>query len=302
MWDMPAGWVSVPPRSSLRVADFSVTAAPGVECYVVMMGGDGGGLQANVNRWRDQVGQEPISVAEVAALPQYNLFSNPATFVEVEGNYKNMEADVVDGAKLVGLIHSFPAFTLFVKMTGPTVLVDGELPRFLKLCESFRASDPRLGSGAGPSNNTGPQGPANEGLNWTVPAGWSKTEARTMRLVNFATGDGAECYISVLGGTGGGVLMNINRWLKQIGKPEISADGVAGLTHIPVLGQQVPLVDGTGDFKGMEGEGAAGQGLMATIVLLPNKAVTVKLIGPAGAVAAQRDTFVNFAASIVEGN
>lgn len=298
---MPTGWVSVPPRSSLRVADFSITSAPGVECYVVMMAGDGGGLVANVNRWRDQVGQAPIDAAEVDALPKYTLFSNPATFVEVEGNYKNMEAEVVAGAKLVGLIHSFPAFTLFVKMTGPTALVDEQLPRFMELCASFRASDPRLGSGAGPSGNSGPQGPANQGLSWTVPAGWSKTGARSMRLVNFDVGAGAECYISVLGGSGGGVLDNVNRWLKQIGKPEIGADGVANLTHIPVLGQQAPLVDGTGDFKGMDGEDTSGQGLMATIVLLPSKAVTVKLIGPAGAVAAQRDAFVNFAASLVEG-
>ncbi|MGK0218824.1 MAG: hypothetical protein ACI9HE_002320 [Planctomycetota bacterium] len=300
-WDIPEGWTSVPPRSNLRIADFSIDAAPGVECYAVAMGGDGGGLVANVNRWRDQVGQPPISAEAVAALPMHPLSLRPAPFVEVEGDYRNMEAAVVSGAKLVGLIHTMPGFTLFVKMTGPTDLVDAELPRFLALCASLDITPPSSDSGAAPSGNSGPQGPADGGLNWTAPETWSKTAPKTMRLVNYDAGDGVECYISVLGGTGGGVLGNLNRWLKQIGKPEIGADGVANLTHIPILGQQAPLVDGTGDFKGMNGEDAAAQGLMATIVLLPDKAVTVKLIGPAGAVAERRDAFVNFAASIVEG-
>ncbi len=306
-WQTPEGWSEVPPRSSLRVADFSMDRDPDLECYVVAMRGDGGGLLANVNRWRGQVGAAPVDEAALADLPKRTLFRTPAPLVEVSGDYSNMGAPTIPNAKLVGLIHSLPAFTLFVKLTGPAEAVDAEMEAFFEFCANLDIEGPPSG-GQGPHGGAGgdPHGGAPTaggpvaGGNWQVPEAWSQTAPKPMRLVNFQLEGGGECYVSVLGGGGGGALANVNRWLGQIGKPAIGESELASLPRVSMLGKEGMLVEGSGDFEGMGAASAADQGLMAAMVELPDRAVFVKMVGPAEVVSAHREAFLAFAQSLTE--
>lgn len=303
-WQTPEGWNEVPPRSSLRVADFSMDRDPDLECYVVAMRGDGGGLLANVNRWRGQVGAGPIDEAALADLPKRTLFRTPAPLVEVSGDYSNMGAPAIPNAKLVGLIHSLPAFTLFVKLTGPAEAVDAEMEAFFEFCanldiEAPTTSTPGPHGGAPHGGASATGGPVAAG-DWQVPDAWSQTAPKPMRLVNFQLEGGGECYVSVLGGGGGGALANVNRWLGQIGKPAIGEADLAALPRVSMLGKEGMLVEGSGDFEGMGAASASNQGLMAAMVELPDRAVFVKMVGPADVVSAQREAFLAFAQSLTE--
>jgi hypothetical protein len=55
-WEVPAGWRAAGPRP-MRLASFEVPDAGGAgDVSISSLAGDGGGLLANVNRWRGQVG------------------------------------------------------------------------------------------------------------------------------------------------------------------------------------------------------------------------------------------------------
>jgi FKBP-type peptidyl-prolyl cis-trans isomerase/serine/threonine protein kinase len=64
------------------------------------------------------------------------------------------------------------------------------------------------------------------GVSFKVPANWSQGKASTMRLASFAetrNGETADISVTQLGGDGGGLLANVNRWLAQLGLSEIEA-------------------------------------------------------------------------------
>jgi hypothetical protein len=64
---LPTGW-SVGPENSMRKATWIVTGPNGstAEIAVTVFPGNVGGLTANVNRWRGQVGLAPASADEIA--------------------------------------------------------------------------------------------------------------------------------------------------------------------------------------------------------------------------------------------
>ena len=110
IYDTPAGWVEKA-GSAMRDINFTI--------------GAGGGLLANVNRWRSQMGASPLTEEEVAALPRKPLFGQQASFVTVDGSYTPGmgKTDVFENYRLLGLIIASDAGAVFVKMTGPKDLV-----------------------------------------------------------------------------------------------------------------------------------------------------------------------------------
>ncbi len=57
-WAAPEGWVEEPPANQMRVAQYRLPAADGdaedATMVVARFGGDGGGIQANIDRWIGQ--------------------------------------------------------------------------------------------------------------------------------------------------------------------------------------------------------------------------------------------------------
>jgi hypothetical protein len=128
-WSLPAGWTQDAERA-FRVATFRSSEQPDVECYVTVLHGDGGGLEANVERWRGQLGTSaaPADVLERRALP---LLGGEGALVEIR-------ARAPDERAMLGAVRLFGERALFVKLTGPAAAVDAERARFLELCGSLR--------------------------------------------------------------------------------------------------------------------------------------------------------------------
>ena len=137
-WDTPEGWTEVP-ATSMRDINFTVGSDGIGECYVSRLPSTGGGLVENVNRWRRQMGQEPMSEEEVNAMPTRVVFSRPATYVAVDGSFTGMGGKAtIDEARLLGVILNTGNGAVFVKMTGPSDLVTANEDEFDAFCASLR--------------------------------------------------------------------------------------------------------------------------------------------------------------------
>lgn len=142
-WDTPEGWQEAPADPSSGMAGMrliNLTFGPNGEgeCYFSAMPGDAGGLAANVNRWRGQMGLGELSEEEIKALPTKTFLGRDATYVSLEGDFKAMGAsEAKAGYRMIGLVQPAPQFTLFVKMTGPRELVTANEAAFEQFCQSI---------------------------------------------------------------------------------------------------------------------------------------------------------------------
>jgi len=133
VYELPEEWKKEA-ASQFRTLNFSIGEEG--ECYVSRVGG---GLDANLNRWRGQMGLDPASPEEIRALPKRLLFGMESTYVELDGAFKGVgAAESKPDYRMVGLVLSLPDVSFFVKMTGPkTLLVENE-EKFTQFCESLK--------------------------------------------------------------------------------------------------------------------------------------------------------------------
>ena len=144
----PPGWVEAPPRGSssmggMRIIDMRFGKNQEGECYLSMMPGSAGGMAANINRWRGQMGLPPYTEEQIQNLPKKPFLTHEAVFVDFGGDYKGVGAEQSSkGYHLLGLLMEAPQFTLFVKMIGPEALVDGNKKEFDEFCQSIALGKP----------------------------------------------------------------------------------------------------------------------------------------------------------------
>lgn len=124
IYTTPGGWEEKA-ASMMRAVNLSFGENSEGECYVARLPGAGGGLVANVNRWRGQMGADPLTEEEISALPKKPLFGQPATYMAVDGDFSPGmgSSDVKKNHRLLGLILASDTGAVFVKMTGPNKLV-----------------------------------------------------------------------------------------------------------------------------------------------------------------------------------
>src|SRR5512134_3885859 len=122
----------------MRIVTFAPRGATGTECYITVLGGSGGGVEPNLNRWREQMGQAPLDAKALAALETIQVLGRDAKLIEVSGNYTDMQGNQVESAGLLGVVCSIDGALLTVKMTGPRDIIEKERDRFLAFCRSLR--------------------------------------------------------------------------------------------------------------------------------------------------------------------
>ena len=310
-WTTPAGWEDLPARM-MREANLTVSGHPDVECYLTLLSGRHGGLDMNINRWRQQMGQPELSANEIAALPRKPLLGGEAHFITIDGTFGGMSGEVqLDDARMYGLVYIDGDQAYFVKMTGPRDVLAAQEANFLAFTASIAQSV--AAAAAMPATETTPAASNPHGaavdtaaaaapvaesvLQWTGPEGWQDAGPRMMREVTYTIGD-TECYIAMLPGDAGGVAANINRWAGQMGQPALDEAALAALPRIEMMGQQAPLVDVAGEYTDMQGAQKAGYKMLGALVTTDTHMVFVKMTGPGVEVDAQKDKFIAFCASI----
>ncbi len=129
-WEVPDDW-KPSTTSSMRYASFTVAGGTGApaDMSVVVLGGDAGGDLANVNRWRGQVGLDPVADSDLQSLITH--VASPA------GDILTVNMAGAKARVLAGWIHN-QGQTWFFKLTGPDALVAGEKEKFAKFLQSVQ--------------------------------------------------------------------------------------------------------------------------------------------------------------------
>ena len=128
-WKVPEGWQEQAP-SSMRVGSFLIKGktAQQADISVVPLSGMAGGDLANINRWRGQIGLDPISEAD---LPKQSQTLSPA-------GRKMLFVDFANGEKrLMAAIYTRSDRTWFFKMAGEDATVASAKPAFLQFLKSL---------------------------------------------------------------------------------------------------------------------------------------------------------------------
>ena len=314
-WTVPAGWEEKP-ASGMRVASYGVKRPDGrsVDISVVAMGGGAGGELENVNRWRDQIGLEPATEADLAGLRSIIPSGNrQVVMYELDG-----KKAVLDGkypARTLAAILPAGEMTVFFKITGESALVAEQKPQFLAWLKSVdtgggggesapeasassSASAPAPASASavsgGSERASGGGGGGADGLpNWQVPSSWKAAGPKPMRLASFDIPDAAgngDVSISKLSGNGGGLLANVNRWRGQVGLAPLEAGALAAnsKTVATAGGDSGTWVELVGTEKT----------ILGAIVARGEVSWFFKLTAPAPVAAKNRDAFEQFVRSI----
>ncbi|HAV61453.1 MAG TPA: hypothetical protein DCY13_03710 [Verrucomicrobiales bacterium] len=140
----PGEWIWVAQTSPMRKAELKVESADKKQAAEVVFfhfgAGQGGGVQANVERWYGQFaeGRDKIN----ARSENKTVNGIKITYVFAEGTYLSgppfgQKVPMKDHA-LVGAIVEDPGGSVFVKMTGPKELTKSAEPAFRKMVESAR--------------------------------------------------------------------------------------------------------------------------------------------------------------------
>ena len=145
-WTAPEHWDAQGARA-MRAATYTIhTNREGTaECAVFFFGtGQGGDVQANIDRWINQF-QQPDGTpsSERAKSSRSEQSGWPLTKVEVAGTYTagmgpGQAQEPQAGYQLLGAIIEGPQGAVFFKLTGPQVVVDESRDEFDALLASIR--------------------------------------------------------------------------------------------------------------------------------------------------------------------
>jgi len=130
----------------MRAATYSIVPATGdtgvAECVVNFFGpGQGGGIDANVERWKSQVlGADGKPAA--AKVEKKTVRGVAITMVDASGTYTGMGGPMmagkpVPGYRLIGAIAEGPGGNVFFKLTGPAKTIAAQQKSFEQLLMSI---------------------------------------------------------------------------------------------------------------------------------------------------------------------
>jgi hypothetical protein len=138
----PASWVSRPPTSTSRLAQFIVPGSDSAEVVVFFFGASmGGNVDANLTRWHGQFTAGDAKPAyERVTRDSSGAF--PLTIAEYSGTYRRGigmgSADSVrTGQTLIATIVETPRGAMFIQLFGPSARVAAERDTFLKFVKGI---------------------------------------------------------------------------------------------------------------------------------------------------------------------
>jgi hypothetical protein len=141
IWTIPADWQQLPP-SQFLLAEFSIAGTNGAtaEVNVAELSGEGGGLAANVNRWRRQLGLPAADETEFSkSISTLDIPNSQATLVDLSGtDFKTGKP-----TRLVGAIVPQNGQTWFYKLMGDETVVAQQKDAFIQFIQSAKYPNAR---------------------------------------------------------------------------------------------------------------------------------------------------------------
>jgi hypothetical protein len=297
----PEGWTESAP-GSVRVASFRIAKdSKQADVSVIPLAGAAGGDLANVNRWRGQVGLEPVTEAELKQSAEaVQIAGAPAELYELSG--KNPGSG--DAMRVLGAIQHRDGVAWFFKVSGDDALVAEQKPAVIEFLKSVKfeapdasalpASHPPLDGMSMPSA-TAASAPAEGRPTWQVPSGWTETPGGQFLVAKFLlTGSGsaqAAVNVSASAGDGGGFANNVNRWRGQLGlAPQSESEINSQARTVDASGAKATFVE----LSGTDPRSSQPMRVLGAMVPQGGQTYFYKLSGDAALVESQRSAFETF--------
>ncbi len=145
----PAEWISEPPSSAMRQAQYRLPRVAGdpedAELAVFYFQGGGGGVQANIDRWIGQFAKPDGSPAtDLAKTSKKESHGIPITIVDVTGTYMAgmgpmlSETKAKPGFRMIGAVAEAANGPWFFKLTGPVKTVTKWESSFLSFLDTIQ--------------------------------------------------------------------------------------------------------------------------------------------------------------------
>jgi hypothetical protein len=133
-WNVPAQWVETAPRAMIYKS-FAVSGDAGAKAEITIsfLQGGGGGLLANVNRWRGQIGLSPIEAGQLDDVTEtLTTLDGKATLVDFVGT----NAKTGQPARMVVALVPHGEKTWFYKLMGEGKAVGGQKDSFVEFVKT----------------------------------------------------------------------------------------------------------------------------------------------------------------------
>ena len=238
-WTTPNGWEQKK-ASSMRLAQFTIPGANGAtaELAVTSFPGDVGGELANVNRWREEAGLEPV---QQAASDAVSIGAQSGKLYEFNG----AQLSILVGWAMTN------GNSYFFKMRGDKAVLTQARPAMIEFLKSIRFQS---ASPSAPTPAIDTPAPAASALTQPVlqaPAHWKEQAGSAMTVKSYIVADDtlgkATVTLTTLAGKAGGSLANVNRWRSQAGlEPVTEAQLTESTKTVDAAGAKGTLVDLTG--------------------------------------------------------
>ena len=134
-WEAPSSWTPSS-GSKMRLASYSIPYSDGIgDLSIMTLSGDGGGLEANINRWRNQIGL----ISETL----YSINESADKRINEIGMYYMFEIVNPENSESAFLCSIIPnnGSTIFVKLTVTLRGVSEIRNDFKYFCDSFKISN-----------------------------------------------------------------------------------------------------------------------------------------------------------------
>ncbi len=138
----PVSWTWESPSVQFRALQYAVPAQGGGSgaaelIFSVFAAGDGGPIDANVQRWVSQFRGEDGGGA-TAKIEDRAVAQIPVKLIELSGSYQGMgQAAPRPGMSQLGAILQPPGSTVFVRLIGPTATVEGNRADFMAMIDAL---------------------------------------------------------------------------------------------------------------------------------------------------------------------
>ena len=146
-WNAPSPFTSRPPSSRMRAAEYTVNGDESALMTVFFFGpGQGGSVQANVDRWVGQMQQpDGRNSQDVAEINTRSVRGINVTIVDVSGTYNasmmGAPSTPQENQRMLGAIAEGPQGPIFFRLVGPSATIASVVDAFDGLVESFAPAE-----------------------------------------------------------------------------------------------------------------------------------------------------------------
>lgn len=296
-WAAPSTWETQPLTNLINKGYYRLpeTAGSRPELTISAYPGPAGGLTANVNRWRRQLGLSELDAAALEKeIGSVQIGGQTLRVCELSGT----RPDGTNGFML-GAVLALPSETWFFKMSGQTPALEASRTAFREFINTLQIGDaPKSAPIAPPAtpapSTSGQTAPVKMGF--VAPNGWEEQPASGMRDASFRIpgADGKDADVSLIRLSGGTDAQNVNMWRQQLGlstMPDAEAAGV--LSAVKAGPREVRFYDQSGT-----GETPDRARILAAIWDEGGTTWVARVRGSHTHLEAQRESFVAFLSSL----